>query len=158
MRYITGCWLLLLLAAAHGSVLQSANNLATESRQAGLDQKIYLLYISRPDCPYCARLEKDVLQPLLAGREFDHQLVLRELSMEQAQLIDFDGRPSSGQKLMAQYQVDGAPTLLFFDSQGNELSERLNGYFSTDYFWYYFIERIGQASLKLSGPAQSGSE
>lgn len=99
-----------------------------------------------------------MLQPVLAGGEFDHLLVLRELSMEQAQLIDFDGRPSSGQKLMAHYQVDGAPTLLFFDSQGNELSKRLNGYFSADYFWCYFIERIGQASFKLSGPAQSESE
>jgi hypothetical protein len=45
--------------------------------------------------------------------------------------------------------VVGTPTLLFLDSGGEELTQRLVGYHSEDFYWYYFDEAIENAKNKL---------
>jgi thioredoxin-related protein len=66
------------------SPIQEVQNLASESQQAISMDKVYLLYISRLACPYCARLEKNVLRPMLNNEDYDGQVELRELSWEGA--------------------------------------------------------------------------
>ena len=131
------------------SPIQEVKNLASESQQAVAQNKVYLLYISRLACPYCARLEKNVLHPMLNNEEYDAQVELRELSWEGGQVIGFDGQPHPSLEIINRYAVVGTPTLLFLDSTGEELTQRLIGYHSEDFYWYYFDEAIEIATNKL---------
>jgi hypothetical protein len=45
--------------------------------------------------------------------------------------------------------VVGTPTLLFLDNKGEELTSRLVGYHSEDFYWYYFDEAIEIARNEL---------
>lgn len=131
------------------SPIQEVQNLASESQQAIARDKVYLLYISRLACPYCARLEKNVLYPLLNNKDYDGQVELRELSWEGGQVIGFDGKAYRSIEIINRYAVVGTPTLLFLDSRGEELTQRLVGYHSEDFYWYYLDEAIENAKNKL---------
>jgi thioredoxin-related protein len=131
------------------SPIQEVQNLATESQQAISKDKVYLLYISRLACPYCARLEKNVLHPMLNNGDYDAQVELRELSWEGGEVIGFDGEAHQSLEIINRYAVVGTPTLLFLGSSGEELTQRLVGYHSEDFYWYYFDEAIEKAKNKL---------
>jgi len=129
--------------------IQEVVNLASESQQAISQDKVYLLYISRLACPYCARLEKSVLLPMLNNGDYDGQVELREISWEGGQVTGFDGRAHRSIEIINDYDVVGTPTLLFLDNNGEELTSRLVGYHSEDFYWYYFDEAIESARRKL---------
>ena len=133
------------------SPIQEVKNLASESQQAIAQDKVYLLYISRLACPYCARLEKNVLHPMLNSEDYDVQVELRELSWEGGQVIGFDGKAHQSLEIINRYAVVGTPTLLFLDSSGEELTQRLIGYHSEDFYWHYFDEAIEKAMNRLLG-------
>ena len=133
------------------SPIQEVKNLAIESQQAIAQDKVYLLYISRLACPYCARLEKNVLHPMLNSEDYDVQVELRELSWEGGQVIGFDGKAHQSLEIINRYAVVGTPTLLFLDSSGEELTQRLIGYHSEDFYWHYFDEAIEKAMNRLLG-------
>ena len=63
------------------------------------------------------------------------------------QIKDFDGSKVSAASFMEQYGVVVTPTVLFLGSSGEELSERLVGYQSADFYWQYLLEGIEQAGL-----------
>lgn len=125
-------------------------NLAVESAAAVKQGKFFLLYVSRPDCPYCESLKKDVLHPLLKGKRFDHLLVLRELSLVDESVIDFDNKKRTAGSVLAKYEIVGTPTLLFLDEKGEQLTSKLSGYFSKDFYWSYFENGVAKAIAKLN--------
>ncbi len=146
--------LMLMLGAFYFPVLwatpiQQVQNLASESQQANSQDKVYLLYISRLACPYCARLKKNVLHPMLMSKEYEGQVELRELTWEGGQVIGFNGRPYQSIEIINDFAVVGTPTLLFLDDKGRELTPRIVGYDSEDFYWFYFDRAIKNATKEL---------
>lgn len=131
------------------SPIQEAQNLALESQQAMIEDKVYLLYISRLECPYCARLKKNVLHPMLKNKDYEELLELRELSFEGGQVVDFDGKSYLSIEIINRYAVIGTPTLLFLGDKGEELTSRIIGYHSEDFYWFYFDKAIKKAKAEL---------
>ncbi|MBL4682465.1 MAG: thioredoxin fold domain-containing protein [Pseudomonadales bacterium] len=128
------------------------SNLAKESAAAVDAGKIFLLYVSRPDCPHCERLKKDVLHPLLKGNRFGEDLVLRELSLVDLAIMGFDNKIQTANELLAKYEIVGTPTLLFLDQNGGQLTDKMSGYFSKDFYWSYFERGIEKAVAELRNP------
>jgi thioredoxin-related protein len=126
-------------------VIVAAKNLALEGAQATQQRQIFLLYVSRPQCPYCAALEKEVLMPMLKNSSKMAKVHLRELSWDAVGVIDFQGRERNARDLIEQFAIPGAPTLLFFDGSGRELAPSIVGYDSRDFYWAYFERAIAQA-------------
>ncbi len=149
-RFLVGISFLTVLGHAHAGSIILAKNLATESLQAATEGKIYLLYVSRPECPYCARLEKNVLHPMMKSHEYDSLVMLRELSMEGGCVTDFDGVPKPSGEISRQLKIIGTPTLFFLGAQGAELVPRITGYYSEDFYWHYFDKAIEDATEALS--------
>jgi len=137
---------------AEQSKITYVSNLAKESSAAVSEGKIFLLYVSRPDCPYCERLKKDVLHPLLKGGRFDQDLVLREVSLSDGSVIDFDNKTRAASKLLGRYEIVGTPTLLFLDQNGGQLTDKLSGYFSSDFYWSYLESNIFKSVALIRRP------
>ena len=135
-------------------VIVAAKNLASEGAQATEQRQIFLLYVSRPQCPYCAALEKEVLMPMLKNSLQMAKVHLRELSWDAAGVVDFQGRTRTANDLIEQFAIPGAPTLLFLDGSGRELAPSIVGYYSRDFYWAYFERTIAQAHALVVNKAQ----
>ena len=135
-----------------------AKDLASEANAAGDESKIFLLYVSRPACPYCEKLKQDVLFPLVKGKRFDHILRLREVSLADNNIIGFDGVEVSAGRALSGYKIVGTPTLLFLDRHGRQLTENLSGYFLKDFYWSYLEANIKKAQAKLISQLENEPE
>jgi hypothetical protein len=64
-------------------------------------------------------------------------------------VIDFDGRSLTTREFAARYGIEVTPTLLFLNAEGIELSERLVGIWSEDFYGGFIDNRIDEASSRL---------
>ncbi len=60
-------------------------------------------------------------------------------------MIDFEGNTVNADEFAAKYEVFVAPTLLFLDENGQEVSDKLIGIWSVDFFGSFIDERIDSA-------------
>jgi thioredoxin-related protein len=99
-------------------------------------------------CPFCDLVRNRFLQPALAaGRLFAVQVDIRD---RQTPLQDFQGSTRTGADLTRQWKARFAPTVLFFDAQGRELTERLVGVAVADFYEDYLWQHIAQAQRQLA--------
>lgn len=97
-------------------------------------------------CSYCANLEAELLNTAYAKGELDIVHFV-ELKWADRQITDFDGARVATRSFMEQYGVVVTSTVLFLGSSGEELSERLVGYQSKEFYWHCMIEGIVQSRL-----------
>ena len=87
---------------------------------------------------------------MLNSEVYERTVLLRELSYEGGIITDFNHQLRDSIEIVRQYAVIGTPTLLFLDGSGAELTERIVGYHTQDFYWYYFEEAINLALGKLN--------
>ena len=145
MRVLVTVLLSILAASAPADQIPMVQNLVTETRQAEDSGMVYLLYVSRPACPYCRQLEQNVLFPMRVSKSYMNSVDLREISFEGGNVIDFDNQSHPSIDIITRFNVIGTPTLLFLDSSGAEITERIVGYDSEDFYWYYLEQSIENA-------------
>lgn len=146
--FLVAC-LLFSIQARPSEELSVITNLPEKCSQAVTAQRVCLVYISRVGCPYCGKLEKEVLFPLLKVDEYVSRVQLYELPWELTELTDFKKQLISAEEFIDIYGVVGTPTLLFLDASGNEVSERMVGYQSEDFYWHYLDKSIDRGLIKL---------
>lgn len=99
-------------------------------------------------CPFCDVVRDQFLQPALSeGRLFAVQVDIRD---RQTPLQDFQGNTRTGADLAREWKARFAPTVLFMDTQGRELAERLVGIAVVDFYGDYLWENIAQAKRTLA--------
>lgn len=117
------------------------------AQQKGL---ILVIEFSADDCAYCRKLEDLFLLPMQRNAQYGDKILLRAVSLnDYERLIDFHGREVKTTEFAAQYDVSLTPTLVFLDADGVELSEKLVGIWSEDFFGGFIDNRIDEARDKL---------
>ena len=144
--------LLLMSELCSGAEILPAYDLALQSSEAQAEGKIFVRYISRPGCPYCARLEKSVLHPMLKMPEYTARVSLRELSWVEGAIRDFDGDARYIGKIVKRYGIVTTPTLLFLNPEGREIAERLVGFTGDDFYFSYLAHSVHLARQKVGLP------
>ncbi|MFT6732172.1 MAG: thioredoxin-related protein [Polaribacter sp.] len=162
---LTFCFLILispftcLQSAEHGTnneavVIVESKILTHILKPYEVQKKVIILYVSSPFCPFCRKLEKDILFPMIRSGDYKEKVLLRKFVIDAKQpIINFNNQSQSPKALMAQYNVKTTPTLLFLDLKGNQLNEALIGYSNDEFFWYYLdaaIEKSNQQLLNLA--------
>lgn len=121
----------------------------TMGRSAGSCRPL-LLEFAAESCAYCELLEEEFLKPMLRNRDYDQRVTMRKLLLDGGtRLIDFDGKPVSAEKLARRYRVRVTPTLLFLDGRGRELTERMVGINTPDFYGGYLDQALETAAGKL---------
>jgi len=111
---------------------------------------VLVLEFSRADCPYCRKLEKLFLLPMRRNAGYDDKILIRSISLdEDKSVIDFEGRSLTTDQFATRYGVSMTPTLLFLNADGVEISERLVGIWSEDFYGYFIDTRIDAARENL---------
>ena len=146
-------WSLLTLLLSMSGLLRAdltaAENLANQCQTAEERAKVCVVYVSQPGCPFCARMEREVLGPLQKVPWLTESIELFELGWEFESVVGFGDERMTGPELMTTLDVSGAPALLFLDGEGNALVDPILGYQSPDFFWFYLERSIERAQQKI---------
>jgi thioredoxin-related protein len=127
-----------------------ATDLQREGRQAEQACMPLLLEFSAKDCGYCTLLEEEILNPTLLNRDYDRRVMMRKLMIDRFnKLRDFDGSPVRAAELADRYRVFVTPTLLFVDSQGKELAERMVGVTTLEFYGGYLDQALEVSRSRL---------
>jgi thioredoxin-related protein len=151
------------LAAVVAAVLLSATCGGSEQRDVPLAVELHregrkaeqaciplLLEFAADECEYCTLLEEEILKPTLLNREYDRRVLMRKLVVDRFhKLRDFDGSPVSASELASRYKVFVTPTLLFVDSHGLELAERMVGVMTLEFYGGYLDQALEASRSKL---------
>ena len=130
--------------------MQQVTDFRHEAEISRAQELVMVLEFSSEDCVYCHKLEALFLLPMQRNADYDDKILLRSLSLDEGNhVIDFDGRSITTGEFAARYGVSLTPTLLFLDADGNELSERLVGIWSEDFYGGFIDSRIDEARRKL---------
>lgn len=131
-KWMTGsltlaCLLVVTTTLANG--ILPTRDLHRDGLTAEQDCKPLLLEFASTSCSFCHLLETEILNPTLLNQDYKHRVLMRKLTIDtESPLTDFDGTGVvSARELASRYQVSVTPTLLFVDSHGRELAERMVG-------------------------------
>jgi thioredoxin-related protein len=127
-----------------------STDLQMEGRQAEQACVPLLLEFSAQECGYCTLLEEEILNPTLLNRDYDRRVLMRKLLIDRfKKLRDFDGSPVRAAELADRYKVFVTPTLLFVDSEGRELAERMVGVTTLEFYGGYLDQALEASRAKL---------
>ena len=156
-------WLLALLSAlppalpaleeapsAAGEGIVEVVDLRQEAARMEAERLPLMLLVSLHHCPYCVRIKEEILGPMVKSGEYVDRVLIRELFIDAGSRVrDFAGREREGAAVADDYGVDLAPTLLFLDARGRELSKRLVGLYTVEMFPFYVEAALEEASRKM---------
>jgi len=126
--------------------LISSTDLTRDGKLAGMGNRVLMIEFSSEDCGYCRLLEEEFLKPMLRNSEYGEKVVIRSISLsDNDTLIDFKGNSVSAGEIAAKYGVYATPTLLFLNENGIEVSDKLIGIWSVDFYGSFIDERIDSA-------------
>ena len=123
-----------------------AVDLRHEARLARERNLVLMIEFSSEYCAYCRKLESLFLLPMQRNADYDEKVLIRAVSLDSYEtVIDFDGNSIDTREFASRYDVSLTPTLVFVDSEGVEVSDKLVGIWSEDYYGWFIDDRIAQA-------------
>lgn len=123
-----------------------ATDLRDEAGIARARNLVIMLEFSSEYCEYCRKLEALFLLPMQRNPNYDDKILIRSVSLDAYRtLVDFEGRSVDTREFAARYGVTLTPTLVFLDADGGELSEKLVGIWSEDFYGGFIDNRIAAA-------------
>lgn len=144
-RAILAAPLVLAGGFARAATLPAARSLPDELREALARGQPLVLMASLDGCPFCKVVRNSFLAPLHATG----QPIVQVDMGSTAAVLGFDGRTRTHDRLLREWKVTVAPTVLFFGRGGREVAERLVGASIPDYYGAYLDQRLEAARKGL---------
>jgi thioredoxin-related protein len=142
------------LFAADAHSLPSAADLKRLGDNAEQRRIPILLMVSQYHCSFCELMKLEVLHPMRLSGDYTDRVLMRELLIDTGEtVINFEGHRETAESFSSRYQVQVTPTLLFLDSDGNEVAERILGINTIDYLLFYIEEAIETAANTMLSEA-----
>lgn len=126
--------------------LQSFDALFKQSKK---EHKVIMLEMSASYCGFCRKLEAEIINPMIISGDYNHVLI-RQLHIDSYHDIKM---PNNKTTTPAEYAkskgIFVTPTLLFLNDKNEEISKRILGINSVDYFGAYVDEALKEGAEKL---------
>jgi thioredoxin-related protein len=130
--------------------MQGIADMRSEAQLLRSDNLILVLEFSSEYCGYCRKLENLFLLPMQRNAVYDDKILVRSISLDAFEtVVDFEGRTVSTSDFASRYGVSLTPTMLFLNADGVEMSERLVGIWSEDFYGGFIDNRIEEARDRL---------
>ena len=137
-------------ASGDSAAMISVTDLRQEARVVKGKNLVLVLEFSSEYCEFCRKLEALFLLPMQRNPEYDDKVLIRSISLDGYEtLVDFNGRLINTSEFASQYDVSLTPTLLFLNGDGVEISEKLVGIWSEDFYGGFIDSRIDEAHKNL---------
>ena len=146
----------LLLSQISGAVeIPIAQNLQKSYQTSGINeaqqQKVVLLLVSQPNCTYCALINAEILHPMILSGHYQNTTLFTELEINTGRHVkDFSGQSVDANAFAQRYNAWATPTLLFLNSKGEEIAEKIVGINTLDLYNYYVDKSLRLAFKKIN--------
>jgi thioredoxin-related protein len=128
-------------------VLPIPASLRSAAQVARARQEPLVVMVTLKGCAFCDVVRTNYLGPMSQrGEVYAVQVNMLD---RKSVLQDLQGRPTTPYEQARAWKARIAPTLLFLDSDGRELAERLEGMSSADFYGAYLQDRIDSARRAL---------
>lgn len=112
-----------------------------ETQQAPL-----LLAVTADYCHFCEQLKDEYLQPMMKNEEDRKRIVIRTFDLDGGlDIVDFDGKTVSVEDFSRRYNASLTPTVLFLNSNGKEVAEKMLGFNTPELYGAYLDKAIDTA-------------
>lgn len=140
--------------AAPPQVVES-RDLEADARTAAARSLPILLSFTSSTCGYCEQLEEWFLKPMLISGDYDDKIMIRKIMIDGGgSVVDFDGSRIDTDRLAGRYGVMVVPTVLFLDAQGREVTDRMVGINTLEFYGGYLDNNIHAALNQVRGEAR----
>ena len=127
--------------------LVEARDMSADAKLARKEGMPILLLVSQLTCPYCEQIKREILHPMVVAGDYRGELLIRELYMDtHGRIRDFRGQYVDNGQFARGYGVYLTPTLLFLGPDGQELTERMIG-INTPEFYFYYVDQAIQSAI-----------
>lgn len=133
-------------AAEDPNALPLAVDLARDARDAAASGRALVVLYSLPDCPWCARLRREYLGPMLRDPAEAKRVILREIDITGTQpLVAPDGTRTTHRDFARKNAVRFSPVTAFIAPDGSAAAESIVGYPPGGFYGAYIEDRIEEA-------------
>jgi len=130
--------------------IDMVTNFSKLSQLAAKENKIIMLEMSASYCGFCITLEEEIIRPMIRSHDYEETVLIRQIKIDyHDDIIGPDGNKTTPAQLARDLNIFVTPTLLFLNAENQEVSERILGVNSLDYFGYYVDEAIDQGLIKI---------
>lgn len=156
IAFILGFTLLLFTHYSVADVnVDKVNDFKALSKQLKQEKLVLVLEFKTKNCRFCKQLEDEILKPMLISGDYNDLVSIKQISLDSDQQVtDFDGSLITGKQLAKRMNIIVAPTLVFLNSEGQEVSERIVGINTPEMFSAYVDAAIDEAHQTLLKPTQ----
>ncbi|RZT38698.1 thioredoxin domain-containing protein [Cupriavidus agavae] len=131
-------------AAAH---LPPVTDIPAQTAAAARHGEPLVVLVTLPGCTYCEAVRRNYLGPQLAAGE----ITAREIDMTaESPIRDADGTMTTGKQWAQARGITLAPTVLFLDRQGRNLTGPLRG-MQADFYGAYLEQALDEARARMAG-------
>ena len=128
--------------------IETVNDLRVLKKQS--DKLPVLLLMTTEDCSYCKAIRNNYLIPMLESGKYSSTILFRQLYIEDfSYLRDMEGKLITGDSIALKFDVEVTPTILFINSDWEELAERIVGINNVDYFDELLKNNISRARAHM---------
>jgi thioredoxin-related protein len=137
------------LPFAHAEGLPSVKDFTVEAKESIEKQAPILVLFMSKSCSYCETALNDFLLPMQHDPEYGNRVILRQIDTDSKdKLVDFNGKTTTNRAFSSKHLEWGVPTVMLFDSQGNELAS-IVGLITVDYYLAYLDNAISESQAKI---------
>jgi len=158
---LTACILgFTLLLFTHHSIaevkIEKVKDFQALSSQLKQENIVLVLEFSTKNCRFCKQLEAEILKPMLISGDYNDLVSIKQIELDSDKSVtDFDGGLISGKSLAKRMNIIVAPTLVFLNADGKEVSERIVGINTPEMFSAYVDAAIDEAHQAIVKPTQT---
>jgi thioredoxin-related protein len=129
--------------------VQMTRNLLSDAKLASEKRIPILLLFTQENCGFCEIVRSDFLRPMLLNNEYDSRVLIRQIEFDGDDVIGFDGKTTSMDNITERYNVGFTPTVIFLDSKGKELADKIIGITTVHYYGGFLDDNIDLSLQKI---------
>lgn len=134
------------LSLQANSSLPKIDDFSVVSELSKLNNTVIVVLVEQTGCRYCEIVSEDFLYPFHKFGQYKDKAIFRRISLDRGEMIkDIDQAKLATDAFCEKYGANFTPTVLFLDSKGNSLTEKILGMSSQDYYGYNLEKAIEKA-------------
>lgn len=140
------------VSIAPTTALPTTKSLPDAAQAAARLEQPLVVMTTLKGCPYCDVVRGHYLLPMQRSGQI-HAIQL-DMTDRTTPIKGFDGRATTAAAQIKSWRAKLAPTVLFLDTKGEELAERLVGMAVPDLYGSYLDSRIDEARRNLTAASR----
>lgn len=140
--------------SAQANTLQEMDDFHYVAQQASQQNIPIMIMFTAKWCEFCNQLKREVLDPMIKGGLYDgYAMYMRQVSLDLHSPIVFSATETIQKRQFARlYNADITPTIIFVDSRGVPVGDRIVGVADVQLFGGMIHRSLNQAYENMGNP------